>query len=250
MVKDAYQGFAERYDLFHGKFGEHKTNYRVFFQKVFVENNVHTVLDCACGTGLDVHLFYSLGCDVTGSDISPSMLVRARKNLKSLGASIPLHKVDYRVLHKNFKQKFDAVTCLSSSILHMPDKKEIIRAFLSMQRVLRENGILVITQGTTDKQWKMKPRFILNSSNKELTRLFAIDYRERGARYNIVDIRHDKQKPELKVWSVDYAQILLKDDYVKLLQLAGYRKIRFYGSYKFDPYNKKESDILICVARK
>lgn len=250
MVKDSYKGLAERYDMFHGRFGEHKSNYRVFFQKVFVENNVHTVLDCACGTGHDIHLFYSLGCDVTGSDISASMLARARKNLKSLGVNIPLHKVDYRSLHKNFKRKFDAVTCLSSSILHMTDKKEVIRAFLSMQRVLRESGILVITQGTADKQWKMKPRFMLNSSDKDVTRLFAIDYRERGARYNILDIRHDKQKPELKVWSVDYPQILLKDDYAKLLQLAGYRKIRFYGSYKFDPYNKKESDILICVARK
>jgi len=197
-----------------------------------------------------MHLFYSLGCEVTGSDISASMLIRARKNLKSLDVSIPLHKVDYRALHKNFKRKFDAVTCLSSSILHMPDKKEVIRAFLSMQRVLRENGVLIITQGTTDKQWKVKPRFILNSSGKEFTRLFAIDYRERGARYNILDIRHDKQKPELKVWSVDYAQILLKEDYSKLLQLAGYRKIRFYGSYKFEPYNKKESDLLICVALK
>ncbi len=250
MAKDAYQGFAERYDLFHGEFGERKPNYRAFFQKVFVENNVHSVLDCACGTGHDLYLFYSLGCEVTGSDISASMLAKARKNLKGAGAGIPLHKIDYRSLHKHFKRKFDAVTCLSSSILHMPDKKEVIKVFLSMQRVLRENGILVITQGTTDKQWKIKPRFILNSSGNDFTRLFVIDYLERGARYNVVDILHDKQRPDLKVWTFEYSQILLKDDYFKLLQLAGYRKIRFYGSYKFEPYNKKESDILICVAHK
>ena len=248
MKKDKYQDFADRYDLFHDEFGERKPIYRTFFQKLFVENKIHSVLDCACGTGYDLHVLYSLGCEIVGSDISDSMLARARKNLNSLDIKIPLHKVDYRMLHKHFNHKFDAVVCLSSSILHMPDKKEVIKAFLSIRRVLRDHGLLVLTQGTSDKQWKIKPRFILASSRKDFARLFVIDYKERGARYNIVDIWHGK--PNLKVWSVDYDQILLKDDYSKLLQLAGFRKVRFYGSYKFEPYSKKESDALIAVAYK
>jgi len=248
MKKDQYRDFADRYDLFHGVFGEQKPVYRTFFQKLFVENKIHSVLDCACGTGHDLLVLYSLGCELVGSDISDAMLARARKNLKSMDIKIPLHKVDYRTLHKHFDHKFDAVVCLSSSILHMPDKKEVIKAFLSMRRVLRDNGLLVLTQGTSDKQWKIKPRFILASSRKDFARLFVIDYMERGARYNVVDIWHGKSN--LKVWHVDYDQMLLKDDYAKLLQLAGFRKIRFYGSYKFEPYSKKESDILITVAHK
>ncbi|KPK24913.1 MAG: hypothetical protein AMJ70_00525 [Dehalococcoidia bacterium SG8_51_3] len=250
MAKDRYQDFAERYDLFHEKFGEHKPVYRTFFQKLFVENKIHSVLDCACGTGHDLHLFHSLGCEVVGSDVSDSMLARARKNLKGLNIKIPLHKIDYRVLHKHLKRKFDAVACLSSSILHMSDKKEVIRAFLSMRRVMCENGMLVLTQGTTDKQWKLKPRFILSSSKEDFSRLFVIDYTERGARYHVLDIPHGKPKQDLKVWYVDYEQMLLKDDYSKLLQLAGFSNIRFYGSYKFEPYTKKGSDVLIAVARK
>ncbi|MGD9379826.1 MAG: class I SAM-dependent methyltransferase [candidate division WOR-3 bacterium] len=250
MSKDKYRDFADRYDLFHGEFGEHKPVYRTFFQKLFVENKVHSVLDCACGTGHDLYLVYSLGCEVIGSDISESMLAHARKNLKSLDIKIPLQKIDYRLVHKQFKHKFDAVVCLSSSILHMPDKKEVIKAFLSMRRILRDNGLLVLTQGTTDKQWKQKPRFLMACSKKDFMRMFVIDYLERGARYNIVDIWHGKPKPEMKVWHVDYEQILLKDDYSKLLQLAGFRKVRFYGSYKYEPYSKKESDMLIVVAHK
>jgi ubiquinone/menaquinone biosynthesis C-methylase UbiE len=247
---DPYQNFAERYDLFHGKFGEYTPVYRSFFQRLFVENKIHSVLDCACGTGHDLRLFHSLGCEVTGSDISESMLTRARKNFKTAGMKVPLYKTDYRLLYKSMKRTFDAVVCLSSSILHMPDKKEVIRAFLSMRRVLNEKGMLVLTQGTTDKQWKMKPRFILASSSEESTRLFVIDYHDTAARYNILDIWHSKSKPDFKVWSVDYSQILLKDDYMKLLQLAGFRRIRFYGSFKFEPYSKQDSDLLIAVAHK
>lgn len=250
MAKDQYQDFADRYDLFHGKFGEHKPVYRTFFQRLFVENKIHSVLDCACGTGHDLHLFHSLGCEVVGSDVSEAMLARARKNLKGLNIKIPLHKADYRVLQKHLKRKFDAVVCLSSSILHMSDKKEVIKAFLGMRRVMHENGMLVLTQGTTDKQWKLKPRFILATSKEDFSRLFVIDYTERGARYHVLDIWHGKPKQDLKVWCVDYEQMLLKDDYSKLLQLAGFSKIRFYGSYKFEPYTKKGSDVLIAVAHK
>lgn len=236
--------------MFRGKFGKHKPDYRAFFQIVFTENGVRSVLDCACGTGHDLHLFSSLGCAATGSDISLSMLARARTNLEGTGLSVPLRRVDYRALDTCFKCEFDAVVCLSSSILHMEDKKEVIRALLSMHRVLREKGVLILTQGTTDKQWNTKPRFILNTREKNFTRLFVIDYLEKRTRYNVLDILDQDGVPELTVWSLDYEQILLKDDYARLLNLAGYKKARFYGSYKFEPYSKATSDMLICVAQK
>ncbi len=247
---DPYAGFAGRYDIFRGTFGKHRADYRAFFRRVFKINGVHSVLDCACGTGHDLHLFASLGCSVTGSDISPSMLARARTNLRKAGLSIPLRRVDYRALHRQFKSEFDAVVCLSSSLLHMENKKEVIRALLSMRLMLREKGVLIITQGTTDRQWREKPRFIVDSSDKGSARLFVIDYLKSGARYNVLDIVREKPNPELLVWSVEYKQMLLKDDYAKLLALAGYAKSRFYGSYRFEPYSKATSDVLICVAHK
>lgn len=142
------------------------------------------------------------------------------------------------------------VICLSSSILHMPSNKQVIRAFKNMYKVLNDKGILILSQGTTDKQWKKKPRFILAVNNKNFFRLFVIDYRKKGAKYNILDIFNNNKKIKLEVWSVDYSQILLKDDYQNLLKLAGFRKIDFYGSYHFEPYNKKISNRLIAVAYK
>lgn len=51
MAVDLYEGFTERYDLFFGRFGEHDTIVIDFFRKLFAENQVNSVLDCACGTG-------------------------------------------------------------------------------------------------------------------------------------------------------------------------------------------------------
>jgi ubiquinone/menaquinone biosynthesis C-methylase UbiE len=250
MTHDLYKGFAERYDLFFSRFGEHDPVVVEFFRQLFAEKQVRSVLDCACGTGHDLVLFHSLGCEVVGSDISESMLAQAQKNLAKRDVKVPLQKVDYRELPQHFNRQFDAVVCLSSSILHMPNETEVLRAFKSMREVLHDGGILVLTQGTTDKQWADKPRFILAVNTKEFSRLFVMDYFDQGARYNILDIFHSEEARDFKVWSVDYPQMLLKDDQERLLKASGFAAVDFYGSYRFDPYDKETSDLLIAVARK
>jgi SAM-dependent methyltransferase len=216
------------------------------------------VLDCACGTGQHLPLFHSLGNEVVGSDVSTAMLAQARKNLAGAGLDIPIHQVDYRELPQHYfapeDAPFDAVTCLSSSILHMPDDDGSLRALCSMRDVLREGGILVLTQGTSDRQWAEKPRFILVSDTPEFTRLFVIDYTGRGARYNIVDIWHgDDARGKgrgLQVWGLNYPHVLLRDDHERLLKAAGFREVEFYGGYDFEPYDRTTSQRLITVARK
>jgi SAM-dependent methyltransferase len=97
------------------------------------------------GTGWDLHLFHSLGCEVLGSDISPSMLARAERNLASHHIDVPLEQIDYRELPFALASEFDAVTCLSSAIFEMPDDGELRRALASMRGVLRPGGILILS---------------------------------------------------------------------------------------------------------
>ena len=250
MTHDLYKGFADHYDLFFSRFGEHDPVVVEFFRQLFAGNQVRSVLDCACGTGHDLVLFHSLGCEVFGSDVSESMLAQAHKNLAERGVKVPLQKADYRELPQHFARQFDAVVCLSSSILHMPNESEVLRAFRSMRDVLRDDGILVLTQGTTDKQWAEKPRFILAVNTKEFSRLFVMDYLDQGARYHILDIFHSEQALDFKVWSVDYPQILLKDDQQRLLKASGFGTVDFYGTYRFDSCDKETSDRLIAVAHR
>jgi glycine/sarcosine N-methyltransferase len=250
MDQDNYKGFAGRYDLFFHQYDEQDPVRTGFYRTLFSEKKVRNILDCACGTGRDLIMFQSLGLDVSGSDIAESMLIQAWKNLIKSGVPVPLLKVDYRELPQNFDRKFDAVACLSTAIMEMPDETNVIRAFKSMHGVLEEGGILVLTQGTTDRQWKQKPRFIPAVNTSEFSRLFVIDYFERGARYNILDIFHSDTKRDFKTWSIDFAQILLRDDFARLLKSTGFSRTDFFGSYSFEPYDKETSDNLIIVAVK
>ena len=145
-MADLYADFAERYDLFFGSFSEHDPAVVEFFRRLLVEQGVRRVLDCACGTGRDLHLLHSLGLETVGTDLSAAMLEVARRNLASASLHLPLHQLDYRDLPQRFGREFDAVVCLSTSIAHMPDEQNVLLAFRSMRSVLREDGLLVLSQ--------------------------------------------------------------------------------------------------------
>jgi glycine/sarcosine N-methyltransferase len=248
MGEDSYKDFADRYDLFFEKFGDRAPDAVAFFKTLFARNSVRSVLDCACGTGRDLAMFHRLGLEVFGSDISPSMLARAESNLEGLGMEVPLRRLDYRGLPASYERRFDAVVCLSTSLLEMPDETEVLRALKSMREVLNARGVLVLSQGTTDKQWAERPRFIPVVNRPDFSRLFVIDYEDRGAHYNVIDIFHSETRQEFRVWTAHYHIMLLRDDLERLLKHAGFGAIEFYGSYRFEPYDKTSSDILIAVA--
>lgn len=248
MTGDPYEGFAARYDLAPGQFDHQDPAATQFFEAIFAQNRVETVLDCACGTGRHLLLFHSLGFEVWGSDVSEAMLAQAQKNLTDRGVEIPLQQADYRHLPEAFQQRFDAVVCLGA-IGYMPGEAEILRAFRSMRAVLRHGGVLVLTAFPTDKQWAEKPRFILNANTRDSTRLFVIDYLERTARYHILDVSHGEESRGLEVWSTELT-VLLQDDQQRLLAEAGFHAVEFYGSFAFDPYDKATSNRLIAVARR
>ena len=96
-----------------------------------------------------------------------------------------------------------------TAIAELPDDEQALNAFSSMRQVLRDGGILILDQRTTDKQWIEKPRFMLAADTLEVSRLFVIDYlRERRARYNLVDILHGDDGGGIKTWSIDLRILL------------------------------------------
>jgi ubiquinone/menaquinone biosynthesis C-methylase UbiE len=249
VAQDLYEAFAERYDLFYEEFGKHDPVYRAFFRSLFAENRVRRVLDCACGTGHDVHLFHSLGCQVYASDISEAMLARARKNLSACGIHVTIQKADFRELSPHFDIQFDAVVCLSTTLPHLPDEIEVVRALTSMRQVLRDGGILVLSQGMCDRQANERPRFIPIVNRRDFSRIFVIDYSDCTQKVNVLDLFHSEHLQDFKISSFEY-QVVLKDDYERMLTQAGYSEKRYYGTYRFDAYDKALSDRLIVVARK
>ena len=85
--------------------------------------------------------------------------------------------------------------------------------------------------------------------HSDVSRLFVIDYLERGVRFNILEVFHSEKESGLKVWSMVRPHVLFSDDYRRLLGEAGFSDVRLFGGYGFEAYDAETSNRLIVVAR-
>ena len=97
-----------------------------------------TLLDVACGTGAHLaELLRWYRCE--GLDLDAELLAVARERLPE---SVELHEGDMRDFELG--RRFDAVTCLFSSIGYVRDAEELRRAAAAMTRHLEPGGVLVV----------------------------------------------------------------------------------------------------------
>ncbi len=108
---------------------------RVFRQ--FAKGKVKRVMDVGCGTGTHAKLLASKGYEVTGVDISRSMLAIAREK----APRVKFVRQDMR--HLRLSRKFDAITCMYGSISYCEDNDELKRVLQRFYLHLEVGGVLV-----------------------------------------------------------------------------------------------------------
>ncbi|MEJ2237242.1 MAG: class I SAM-dependent methyltransferase [Gemmatimonadales bacterium] len=248
MYQDPYETFAERYELFYEKFDEPDGERIQFFQELFEQFGVRHVLDCACGTGNDLYWLHEAGKSVVGADVSRPMLQRAGRNLDAYGIHIPLVRADFRA--SPFRPgSFDAVLCLTTSLPHLADRDEVRAALRNMHGLLREGGVLVLSQGMTDKMLRDRPRFIPEINRTDMSRVFVIDYADETVVIHVLDLVHEPGNQEFFVDSFEYI-VLLPVDYTGLLSDAGFSDVNCFSGFSTDPYDPECSNRLVVVGRK
>ena len=106
-----------------------------------------TLLDVACGTGKHLeHL--QAHYQVEGVDLDPKLLEIARARVP--GA--PLHEGD--MIDFELGRRFDAVTCLFSSIGYARTVERLERAITAMAAHLEPGGVLVVEPWITPEAWE------------------------------------------------------------------------------------------------
>ncbi len=98
------------------------------------------ILDVATGTGAQAYELAKLGHDVTGIDLSPEMLVQAKKKLNP---SLTLRFLQADGTKLPFKDnRFDA-SSISLGLHDMPYEIDLL-VLKEMKRVTKKNGIILI----------------------------------------------------------------------------------------------------------
>jgi SAM-dependent methyltransferase len=118
---------------------------RPFYEKLFQDHNIMTVLDCACGPGRHAIMLAKSGVSVTGIDMDPGMIEQAEKNASETVRGVTFQVAGFNDLASVFrKERFDMVMCVGNSLSQLPGLQQVEHALWNMSAVCRNGGMLVI----------------------------------------------------------------------------------------------------------
>lgn len=116
----------------------------------------HKLLDCACGIGTQAIGLARAGHRVVGSDLSPVAAARATAEADARGIGLPVVAADMRQL--SFRAgEFDVVVCADNSLAHLLTAQDVAAALRAMRRVLRDDGLLLLTLRDYDELRRTRP---------------------------------------------------------------------------------------------
>jgi len=116
----------------------------------------HRVLDCACGIGTQAIGLARAGHRVAGSDLSPVAAARATAEAAARGIGLPAAAADMRQL-PFASGEFDIVVCADNSLAHLLTAQDVAAALGDMRRVLRRDGLLLLTLRDYDEIRRTRP---------------------------------------------------------------------------------------------
>lgn len=173
--------FASLYDFF---FDGLLKPIRLGNRDIIKKYNCKNIIDLGCGTGSQCRVLSKEGVDVVGVDLSEKMLIVARKK--------NLYKT--RFMYGDISNtdlsdgSFDCA--IITLVLHPNDQKTIKQILLEAKRIIRKNGIIIITDYDVGKHFKGRfsgtiIRIIESMANTSHRRNY-FEFMNRGGLYKIM----------------------------------------------------------------
>ncbi len=252
-ARDFYDELGGDYDLM-VSWEERISREEAFFRKVFVEHGVRRVLDAACGTGMHAVSFARWGLAVSAADLSTRMVREAADNARRAGVEVDARVAAFGGLSAAFEGGFDAVTCLGNSLPHLLDDESLRAALRDVAAALRPGGVLVVQNRNYDRVLREGRRFLpvtaRQSGDGEVLFLRMTDFLGGDALdFSILTLRKSHGTWGLTVKTTPLRAIR-RETLERFLGEAGFGRLLFYGSYRFEDFDAPGTGDLVAVAER
>lgn len=248
---DAYQRFAEYYDLEYDQYQDDLDLYRQFAAEAD-----GPVLELGCGSGRVLRALEDLGLPLTGIDPSPAMLRLARQRLSPETALIEARMEDLEPGQLPTPKYWLAFSAINT-FLHLPNAEAQLAALAAIRSVVIDGGLLLLDLMAPDPHYlvNLDGRIALEFSgtlpdgrrlDKWVTRTHDL-----ASQTILTTVLFDTTDP------VSGAVTRVADQYTTryihrweldhLLARAGWELIALYGSYDLEPY-RADSERMIALA--
>lgn len=113
-----------------------------FYKRWMPQNKNARVLELCCGTGRLTIPISKDGYDISGVDITSSMLEQAKIKASEANLKIEFIEADIRAL--DLPEKYDLIFIPFNSIQHLYQNEDLFKAFRSVKNHLKEGGLFLL----------------------------------------------------------------------------------------------------------
>jgi SAM-dependent methyltransferase len=131
-----YTDYAELYHKMYQSFIDYDEEYQ-YYKTLLDQHRAKSILEVGCGTGQLGKRFLAEGYSYVGIDISAPMLAYAQKEMPGE----PFHQMDMRAI--TLQDSFQGVIITARSISYLLTNADVMSAFQSIRKVLKEGGVLI-----------------------------------------------------------------------------------------------------------
>lgn len=247
-TEEFYDQISEDYDDF-TKSDERFTKIQKTVKSILKKYHMRNALDAACGTGLFAIALKQSGVNVTGADISGSMLDKAVINAQQFNLNMDWLQVPMQQIKNTIRQKFDAVFCLGNSLPHLLTPADLESSLDGFYSVLKPGGVLMIQILNYKKILKEKSRIINITKKNDTEYIRFYDFTDKLLKFNLLKIQWHNNKAVHKLTITElfpYDSDTLKQG----LNVIRFAEIELYGNLIFDPFLEDQSSNLIMICHK
>ena len=206
-------------------------------------------LDLACGTGTVSELLLREGFNVVGVDISPQMILAAKRKAAEKKLNIEYHIQD--AAHLSLGRSFDLVVSLFDSINYITDPCDLQSAFQKVNGHMRSGGLFIFDVNT---EYALSHGFF-NQSNIgtfDYPRYVWTSTYDRSSRLCRVDMVFEVMEPngsKRQFTEVHLQRAYRLDELESMLKNAGFDATNVYDNFSFRP-PKRRTDRAVFAAKK
>ncbi len=132
------------YDIVFGSDVLKEVNFYKRCFKQFASGKVKRILEPACGSGHYMELLGKAGYQVTGYDLSASMVAYTRARIEKAGLSKCVSVLEGDMRHITFDEKFDFAINQINSLAYLKADEEVIDHFKATAGSLVDGGIYIV----------------------------------------------------------------------------------------------------------
>ena len=205
-------------------------------------NNDSYVLDAACGAGRHSILFAKKGFQVTGFDLSETLLNFAKDDANKFGLEITFYKSDIR----NFfiDTKFDLIVNLFTSFGYFSSDEENFAFVKNAFKMLNKGGFFVLD--FFNKEFLIQN--LVSDSQKKINGRTIIEHRKISGNRVIKKIQIKKESVINEY--IESVRLYAKNEILNKFSDIGFSVNKIFGNYDGEKFDTKNSQRLIIIFTK